>query len=136
MPTQTLSTATSIPRSPISLPLEHPADGSLRSDFSLISISDRGLHGGRGAIPLEPSNGRPSRAIPGPAGVIQDMRLHDTYKGREAFSKVKALIRKAKARTLEALFEATAEALLTISTADARGYFDHCGYGALQDHSL
>src|SRR5829696_4412835 len=82
MPTQTLSTATSIPRSPISLPLEHPADGSLRSDFSLISISDRGLHRDRGAIPLEPSNGRPSRAIPGPAGVIQDMSLHDTYKGR------------------------------------------------------
>src|SRR5215212_6732772 len=52
----------------------------------------------------------------------------------EAFSKVKELLRKAKARTLEALFEATAEALLTISTADARGYFDHCGYGALQDH--
>ena len=54
----------------------------------------------------------------------------------EAFSKVKALLRKAKARTLEALFEATAEALLAISAADARGYFDHCGYGALQDHSL
>jgi transposase len=54
----------------------------------------------------------------------------------EAFSKVKALLRKAKARTLEALFEATAEALLAISAAAARGYFDHCGYGALQDHSL
>jgi hypothetical protein len=49
---------------------------------------------------------------------------------------VKGLLRKAKARTLEALFEATAEALLAISTADARGYFDHCGYGALRDHFL
>jgi len=54
----------------------------------------------------------------------------------EAFSKVKVLLRKAKARTLEALFEATAQALLAVSAADARGYFDHCGYRALQDHSL
>src|SRR5215212_8584179 len=136
MPTQTLSTATSIPRSPISLPLEHPADGSLLSDFSLISISDRGLHRGRGAIPLEPSNGRPSRAIPGPAGVIQDMRLNDTHKGREAFSKVKALLRRAKARALEVLFEATEEALGAISTEDARGYFGHCGYTMPQAYSI
>jgi transposase len=54
----------------------------------------------------------------------------------EAFSKVKTLLRKAKARTLAALFEATAEALLAVSAADARGYLDHCGYGVLQDHSL
>jgi transposase len=54
----------------------------------------------------------------------------------EAFSKVKTLLRKAKARTLEALFEATAEALSAVSAADARGYFDHCGYSTPQDHSL
>jgi transposase len=54
----------------------------------------------------------------------------------EAFSKVKALLRKAKARTLEALFEATAEALSAISADDARGYFEHCGYSTLQDHPL
>jgi transposase len=54
----------------------------------------------------------------------------------EAFSKVKNLIRKAKARTLEALFAATAEALGAVSEADARGYFEACGYRTLQDHSL
>jgi transposase len=54
----------------------------------------------------------------------------------EAFSKVKALLRKAKARTLEALFEATAEALRAVSADDARGYFEHCGYSTPQDHSL
>ena len=37
----------------------------------------------------------------------------------EAFSKVKGLLRKAKARTLEALFGATAQALLAISAEDA-----------------
>jgi transposase len=54
----------------------------------------------------------------------------------EAFSKVKAFLRKAKARTLEALFEATAQALEAISAEDARGYFEHCGYEMSQDHSL
>jgi transposase len=54
----------------------------------------------------------------------------------EAFSKVKGILRKAKARTLEALFEATAQALSTLSADDARGYFEHCGYSTPQDHSL
>ena len=54
----------------------------------------------------------------------------------EAFSKVKGLLRKAKARTLEALFEATARALEAVSAGDARGYFEHCGYVKPQDHPL
>ena len=69
-------------------------------------------------------------------GVIQDMCLDNTDKGREAFSKVKALLRKAKARTLQALFEATAWALGEVSARDARGYFEHRGYRTPQDHSL
>jgi transposase len=48
----------------------------------------------------------------------------------EAFSKVKHLLRKAKARTLEALFGATAQALHAVSADDVRGYFEHCGYYA------
>ena len=43
----------------------------------------------------------------------------------EAFSKVKELLR--KARTIEALFEATARVLCALSADDARGYFKHCG---------
>ena len=46
----------------------------------------------------------------------------------EAFSKVKNLLRRAGARTLGALFEATAEAIRAVSREDARGYFGHCGY--------
>ena len=60
----------------------------------------------------------------------------DTNPIEEAFSKVKHFLRKAKARTLEALFEATAEALGAVSADDARGYFEHCGYTTPQDHSL
>jgi transposase len=54
----------------------------------------------------------------------------------EAFSKVKNLLRKARARTLQALFEATTKALMAVSGEDARGYFEHCGYRTPQDHSL
>jgi transposase len=54
----------------------------------------------------------------------------------EAFSKVKALLRRAQARVLEALFEATEEALLAISAQDACSYFEHCGYAIQQAHSI
>ena len=54
----------------------------------------------------------------------------------EAFSKVKNLIRRAKARTLEALFEATAGALGAVSEQDARSFFGDCGYRTLRDHPL
>jgi transposase len=47
----------------------------------------------------------------------------------EAFSKLKALLRRASARTRDALREAIADALERITAQDARGYFAHCGYG-------
>jgi transposase len=47
----------------------------------------------------------------------------------EAFSKVKTLLRKAKARTFEALVEATGRALSAVTEEDACGFFAHCGYG-------
>lgn len=46
----------------------------------------------------------------------------------EAFSKLKAFLRRAGARTHEALQEAIIQALATITAQDARGWFDHCGY--------
>ena len=46
----------------------------------------------------------------------------------EAFSKVKTLLRRASARTREALQEALAQALDLITEADALGWFTHCGY--------
>jgi transposase len=46
----------------------------------------------------------------------------------EAFSKVKAALRRAKARTDEALRTATWAALASITPADCAGWFSHCGY--------
>jgi transposase len=47
-----------------------------------------------------------------------------------AFSKVKNLVRKAQARTQEALIEAIGDALDAVSRRDALGFFEHCGYHA------
>ncbi len=44
------------------------------------------------------------------------------------WSKIKTALRAAKARTRQALEEAIKQALLTITEADARAWFAHCGY--------
>lgn len=46
----------------------------------------------------------------------------------EAFSKVKNVLRKAGARTHDALLGAMAQALSGVTPLDAVGWFDHCGY--------
>jgi transposase len=45
-----------------------------------------------------------------------------------AWSKIKQHLRKTKARTLDRLEAAVAEALSTVTSHDARGWFRHCGY--------
>lgn len=51
----------------------------------------------------------------------------------EAFSKLKAYLRKGGARTREALEEALIEALATITAQDAKGWFGHCGYSSEEE---
>ena len=46
----------------------------------------------------------------------------------QAFSKVKGLMRRAEARTREALVEAMGQALSAVTTQDAYGFLHHCGY--------
>jgi transposase len=50
----------------------------------------------------------------------------------EAFSKIKNIVRKAQARTREALNEAIAEAMSAVTLENVAGWFSHCGY-ELQD---
>lgn len=52
-----------------------------------------------------------------------------------AFAKLKAWLRQAGARTREALEQAVAEALDTITPEDAHGFFRHCGYRVLSDRA-
>jgi transposase len=54
----------------------------------------------------------------------------------EAFSKAKTLLRRAKARSFEALVDATGAALSAVSEQDALGFFAHCGYATPRAQSL
>lgn len=45
-----------------------------------------------------------------------------------AFAKLKPALRRAAARTHEALLAATAEAIDAVTASDARGYYAHCGF--------
>ena len=49
----------------------------------------------------------------------------------EAFAKLKALLRRAGARTREALIGAMGRALDAVTSSDARGFFEHRGYRPL-----
>lgn len=53
----------------------------------------------------------------------------------EAFSKIKNIVRKAGARTREALDEAMGEALGAVTLEDVAGWFSHCGYEAGDQYS-
>ena len=46
------------------------------------------------------------------------------------WSKVKAWLRKVKARTFDGLVHAVGDALRTVTAEDRQGYFSHCGYDA------
>ena len=54
--------------------------------------------------------------------------MHKVGRDEEAFSKVKQVLRRAKARTEDALRSATWAAFATITIADIAGWFSHCGY--------
>ncbi len=45
-----------------------------------------------------------------------------------SFAKVKGLLRKAEARTREALIEAMGAALSAVSARETSGFLGHCGY--------
>ncbi len=47
----------------------------------------------------------------------------------QAWSKIKQLLRTAKARSLETLESAIAEALAAVTAENAAAWFEHCGYG-------
>ncbi len=47
-----------------------------------------------------------------------------------AFSRIKCFLRKAKAKSKEALLEVIGQALMTVTAQDAKGWFRYCGYRA------
>jgi transposase len=53
----------------------------------------------------------------------------------EAFSKIKNIVRKAGARTREALEEVMGKALRAVTLEDVAGWFSHCGYEPRDQYS-
>ena len=51
----------------------------------------------------------------------------------QCWSKIKAYLRGAKARTAEALDKALAQAIGLVTKADIRGWFKHCGYSLARE---
>jgi hypothetical protein len=61
--------------------------------------------------------------------VLSSIRLDgETESVEKMWSKIKQILRGIKARTPEELFEAIAKALDKVSSADAKGGFQSCGY--------
>jgi len=56
---------------------------------------------------------------------------HDFNPIEQAWSKIKAYLRKIKARTFDELFYATGDALSMVTDEDIRGWVGDCGYGLL-----
>ena len=54
---------------------------------------------------------------------------HDFNPIEQAWSKIKAYLRKVKARTYDELFQAVGTALDTVTTEDIEGWIRFCGYG-------
>lgn len=46
----------------------------------------------------------------------------------QAFSKLKSVLRRANARSRDALWEALSAAIASVTSSDAIGWFTHCGY--------
>ena len=59
------------------------------------------------------------------AGILTDLNPIE-----KMWSKIKAILRKLKARTEQALIAAIAQALESVTATDANGWFKSCGHGA------
>jgi transposase len=75
-------------------------------------------------------DGQARQIIKGAGAVVWDLPPYspDFNPIEPMWSKVKAFLRKAKARTEEALVQAIADALGTITRDDCVAWFKHCGY--------
>lgn len=90
------------------------------SEGQVVVLDNLGAHRGRKARELVEARGCSLLFLPPYSPDFSPIE--------EAFSKVKALLRKAQARERGALVEAIGWALSAVTAEDARGWFGHCGY--------
>src|ERR671910_1764245 len=124
---------------------DHPPRGDGRADDRGGRHRLGGLRGLRGALPGPHPTGRTGGGARR-AGAHRPKKIRELIEARgadlvflpsyspdlnpieEAFSKVKALVRKEGVRLSEALVEAIGRALAAVTAEDAAGWFAHAGY--------
>ena len=86
----------------------------------IVIMDNLSAHKRQAAIDLIESTGAKVRFLPPYSPDLNPIE--------KMWSKVKELLRAAKARTQELLYDAIAAALKTVTAKDAKGWFESCGY--------
>ena len=92
---------------------------TLRSG-DIVVLDNLGAHKNEATLALISAVGAQTRFLPAYSPDLNPIEL--------MWSKVKALLRAAEARSESALLQAIAQALAAVTANDAKGWFTHCGY--------
>ena len=88
----------------------------------IVVMDNLGAHKSEATLALIAAAGARTRFLPAYSPDLNPIEM--------MWSKVKAFLRAAAARTEADLLEAIAQALAAITAEDARGWFAHCGYSS------
>lgn len=86
----------------------------------IVVMDNLGAHKSEATLALIAAAGARTRFLPAYSPDLNPIEM--------MWSKVKAFLRAAEARTEEDLLKAIAQALATVTAEDAQGWFAHCGY--------
>jgi transposase len=95
---------------------------TLRSG-DIVVLDNLGAHKNEATLALISAAGAQTRFLPAYSPDLNPIEL--------MWSKVKALLRAAEARSESALLQAIAHALAAVTANDAKGWFAHCGYSLI-----
>jgi transposase len=86
----------------------------------IVVMDNLGAHKSEATLALIAAAGAQTRFLPAYSPDFNPIEM--------MWSKVKALLRAAEARSQPALLQAIAQALAAVTAADAKNWFAHCGY--------
>ena len=95
---------------------------TLRSG-DIVVLDNLGAHKNEATLALISAAGAQTRFLPAYSPDLNPIEL--------MWSKVKALLRAAEARSESTLLQAIAQALAAVTANDAKGWFAHCGYSLI-----
>lgn len=86
----------------------------------IVVMDNLGAHKNEAALALISAAGAQTRFLPAYSPDLNPIEM--------MWSKIKAFLRAAEARSHQALLKAIAQALAVVTASDAMGWFAHCGY--------